>query len=62
MKKKCGVCGIEYECYDSKGHSRQHSLGKGHSVKYKRGMNTKTCSHKCSVIWNNCRDRGKYKK
>ena len=50
LKKICIVCGKTFDCYPNNRAKHHNNSGTCHS--YKRPINCKTCSHKCSKIKN----------
>lgn len=50
-KKKCKICGLEFECYNKGKSARSHRLGTNRSVSYKRPSDSVTCSKKCSRLY-----------
>ncbi len=46
VKKKCVVCGREFECY-----LKVHHGGLNRGMKSRRMFKSKTCSPKCSRDW-----------
>ncbi len=52
--KNCITCNKEYETYDKNLLGKRSGKASGRGLKkYKRGINTITCSKKCSRVYNN---------